>query len=1169
MSQRAIALTQDLSVAERPGGVTLVPRPTPLTRLHYYDGKFLRASDLELEQRYLRQLVAFANQAGGAGVVHGYDAVWPGGDRLDLGPGLALDPQGRTLLLLEPAVLSLAELIAASRGAGALALTAAGPRRVGSPVFSDCEPLAADDGGTFADGGVLWAVTLFHAEALCGTEDVLGRLCAEACATSTERPFILEGVLVRAVPLRLESPLATSAAVALTGRHLRSLVASAWFADEWRRGGSLISAAGLASNAWCLGAAAQGGAGVPIGLVARAGDSTLFFDAWTLRRERIEPPPRRYWAGRMAMRPWDVFLAQVLQFQCQLAHCLDHGAPEDDPCRPAIDLLRQSSEELARWLGDTGAATPATRPTPSGPLAGIRFESLERLRGRLADAAATFTAAPAARFLLGCGITELPAAGYLPVIPSSTLTVNEQVRRMIGEGVDLRFCVVRPDFVAHALEEAQHMERISLLTGLDDPSRKPQVDVLVPDGEIDTSPIQAPGQGYEIELAVTTGLVTFFERLVSGEGTAGVVQPADTLAGPGLTVGVGTAAVALPESLRFAGAGRGEDLAAGGLAFHLAGRERSSFGRIDLPGGRDIIVDPVRGLPPAAVWLSVAIDRDPFALGLHERAAISAEIVLTRVTTGGEGSLETRTLELDFHGALGVVDRGSAPGGGPRLTAQAVGRLVVTGRGDGAPVSRAIRVQEEVRFERTSGTGNGDTVTVLLSHFRFFQSAARTEVAILVRRQWPAASQARVEGSASVAAANRAASPLFLLDQRENDDVARADHPAHEAAVAALQRLGQALTEPDFADPRARRLFPPPAPATAELRVRATRDWVLFHRRRTKVCGIDVPPPQVAPRRYRLFHIQLPNQADREALRQILEAGGGLARFKPQAAGTVEFAGGLASVQTAHPIVRDSWDSVAPDGAKIVLGAVASQGGALADGATLAGARLDALAGVLAPVTARAADAELDVLDDLPPDLPAVGLDGVVLYATLAPAAPAVCHTVLLLRENAPLSQLTQIAQAIRTTTGFTPNLFRGFGLVELGNVSFSAGTAQPVAGAFDTLRTSLQAARPGGVPQGFSLAALAVSEFRASTAEHAVHRAQSDAMVTALSGARVVQDVTAGGTAPLPFGCPAVTVFFLARTSELNSTPAPTQPGATPGVVRAAAARAKKLTAARRKKTP
>lgn len=1164
MSQSAIATIQGPRAVERSAGVTLVPRPTPLTRLHYYDGKFLRASDLELEQRYLRQLVAYSNQAGGAGVVHGYDAVWPGGDRLDLGPGLALDPHGRTLLLLEPAPLSIAELIAASRGSGAVALTPAGPRRIASAVFSDCEPLTADDGETFVDGGALYAITLFHAEALCGTEDVLGRLCAEACATSTERPFILEGVLVRAVPLRLETPLATSAAVALTGRHLRSLVASAYFADEWRRGGSLISAAGLAAGAWCLGAGPQGGAGVPVGVVARAGDATLFFDAWTLRRERIEPPPRRYWAGRMAMRPWDVFLAQVLQFQCQLAHCLDGAEPEDDPCRPAFDLLRQTSEELASWLANAQPENGGDR----GDGGGGRLATLERLRGRLSDAAATLTAAPTNRFLIGCGITELPAAGYLPVVPSSALTVNEQVRRSMGEGVDLRFCVVRPDFVAHALEEAQHMERISLLAGLDDPARRPQVDVLVPDGEIDRRGVTAPGQGYEVELGVIPGLLEAFEELVAGETAVGGVRPvggatpvggfspigrrpvnpADaaetaTAAGAAAAAVLRPAAITLPEdSLRFAGAGRGEDLAAGGLAFHLAARERTSFGFVDRPGG-GVIVDPVPGFQPAALWLSVSIDRDPFALGLHERAGVNAEAVVTRVVFGPQGNPELRALELDFHGSLGVVDRGSAPGGGPRLTAQAVGNLVVTGRSEtDGPITRSIRVSEEVRFERT-----GDAVTVSFPRFRVFPSSSRLELSILVRRERPAAGRARVEGSAALTVRDggdavgptRASVPLFVVDQLENADVARADHPAHEAAIAALQRLGAALAEPGFADPRARRLFPPPAPAAAELVVFATRDWVLFHRRRNKVCGVEVPPVQVAARRYRLFHVAVNSIDERESLRQVLAAGGGLANFNPRAVGTVEFAGGLASVQTAHPVVRDVWDDALPDGVEIVFGAVASQGAALADGATLAGARLDELAGVLAPVTARAAGAPFEVLDDVPPDLPAAGHDGIVLYATLAPAVTTVCHTVFLLRELVPRNQLEQRMQAIQAA-GFSPDLFSTFGVVELGEVDFTAETAMAVGDALAELRARYQDAQPDGVPQGLALAALAVSEQGSTAARHAVHRAQSSAIIAELDGARVVRDVIAGGTAPPPLDCPAVTVLFPARISEFPDGPTP-----------------------------
>ena len=79
-------------------GVTVIPQPTPLTRLNYFDGKFLRASDLKAEQLYLRHLVQLSNQAGGAGVVHGYDlTLASGGESLNLGEGLAIDPDGRVI----------------------------------------------------------------------------------------------------------------------------------------------------------------------------------------------------------------------------------------------------------------------------------------------------------------------------------------------------------------------------------------------------------------------------------------------------------------------------------------------------------------------------------------------------------------------------------------------------------------------------------------------------------------------------------------------------------------------------------------------------------------------------------------------------------------------------------------------------------------------------------------------------------------------------------------------------------------------------------------------------------------------------------------------------------------------------------------------------------------
>src|SRR2546422_11533312 len=93
------ASSSELLVVDDKGGVTVVNPSTPLKRLNYYDGKFLRASDFNVEQNYLRRLVALSNQGLGAGVVYGYDVTLGGGDTVEIGPGLAIDPSGNVLLL--------------------------------------------------------------------------------------------------------------------------------------------------------------------------------------------------------------------------------------------------------------------------------------------------------------------------------------------------------------------------------------------------------------------------------------------------------------------------------------------------------------------------------------------------------------------------------------------------------------------------------------------------------------------------------------------------------------------------------------------------------------------------------------------------------------------------------------------------------------------------------------------------------------------------------------------------------------------------------------------------------------------------------------------------------------------------------------------------------------
>ena len=481
---------ESLVLVGKQNGVTVIPAETPLTRLNYFDGKFLRADDLQAEQNYLRHLVQLSNQAHGPGIAHGFNvSLAAGGDTLKIGPGLAIDGAGRVLLLPQDASVSLQELIERSEELKALASSFA-VNRTGS--FEECVLSSATPPSNVPRASDLYLITIAHTEALCGEEDVYGKLCEEACVTSIDRPFRIEGVVVRAVPLLLQTPLATSNAVTLDRTHLRSLVASAYFTDERNRVAGLISRSGLESPVWCFGAEAVGGSAVPLAVVARAGTSTVFLDAWIARRERIDTPARRYWQWRMQMRPWDVFLAHVLQFQCQL-HDLFRTSPEpggeDDPCRDARQLIRESSDTMIEVTRFYEAVTRRLeRIVAAG---GISTEELTIKGGlshlsdlgkKLRLAKTAFFFGPRNRILIRGGIVELPSAGYLPVAPGAAVTINQQVRQLLGEGVDLRFCVVRPDYVPHALEEAQHMERISLLEGLDAPEKKPEVDILVPDG---------------------------------------------------------------------------------------------------------------------------------------------------------------------------------------------------------------------------------------------------------------------------------------------------------------------------------------------------------------------------------------------------------------------------------------------------------------------------------------------------------------------------------------------------------------------------------------------------------------------------------------------------------------------------------------------------------------
>ena len=911
-------------------GIVIIPSNSPLKRLNYFDGKFLRASDLKDEQSYVRQLVRLSNQAGGSGAVHGFDLTLGGGDTLNLGPGLGIDPQGRVLLLPQEVSMGIQELIDLSLKAQ----LAKKKSKEESGVFGDCVMISDTPPINQAFPGELYLIVLFPAEALCGEEDVYGKLCEEACATSTDRPFAVEGLIVRAVPLVLQTPLLQSKIVTITSKpYLRSRVASAYFEDERLRVASMISKFGLAQEVWCLGAEAAGGNGLPIGVIARAGETTIFLDAWIARRERMDTPPRRYWQWRMMMRPWDVYMAQILQFQCQLRDLFDGDfTPEaEDPCGDAKTVLGEAAKKLADFL-------QAHKELSTDSAFQADLLQLETMSQKLTLTEQGMKVVPIGnRWLIKGGILTTPSAAYLPVQPNGNISVNEQVTKMMGEGVDLRFCIVRPDFVAHALEEAQHMERISLIEGLDDPKLKPEVDVLVPDGEFMTSqPATQPGFAVDAKL----------QAKHSFAGNSGTTTVPD---------------------VPFKGVARNETLASGGTAFYLASSSVATGSVLtvgfDLVKWKQLLTLQNPNITPSlGLWSSFKADKNIFLLKPGDKTNVSAEIVV---------GLADR---LDFRGEIS-------------------GELTRTGTNEEFPIAGTIDGNfsfSGIAFPAKSGTGKffflgkqeGSTVQILFGQ----EDNNNVQFGIEVDFTNPANVVAKL---ASKTLPDK--SSMFEINFNSNlvlnNDVFSATNTDHVLAVQALGFIAGALKDPNFAAEKSKLLFPEVGTGQST-GIRATRDWVLFHRRRNKNCGAAVAASTRSYRVYQRAAVGITNPDDlfpkqpptKEELLALTAKD--LEGIKPT--GVVTFGGGVATLVGDSSAVQNAWLKI--PGGKIVWAGIGSGGDAVNDGETLARNRVQSLESVLDQVDP---SARVDVLPIVPPLLASNDVDGIIILVNAAAPAPA------------------------------------------------------------------------------------------------------------------------------------------------------------------------------------
>lgn len=495
-------------------GVAFIEQASPLTRLHYFDGKFLKADALAQEQAYHRTQVRLANLAGGWGVVNGL-GVGLAGDQLTVGGGLAITPAGHFVLTVGDVQAKVSDL---------LKVATASVTPGGNAEFGDCAGQPA--GGVQETAALgLYEITVGPIEGLCGNEPVYGALCESACVSDSRHPYWREGLVLRLRPITLNLP--TSTAVPFSNVHLRNRVASAYFAIEPGSTPTALSASGLASGVWCQPASLYGRDEVVIGLLAREGGVNRVIDAWSGRRERMEAQARGYWQGRMAMRPWNVYLAQILQFQCQLSSVFSDSdvvvtVPDNcdqiravlDDARKEIEALQKTYAESTKKLVEALAGGKPTKEEAKQLADQVQgsYAELFELSEKLSGVEAGQGALPANRLLLNSGFVQLPPAGYLPVQPGKT-PVQEQLSRLFGEGVRLFLRAARADVLPHLLEEAQHMERISLTKGLDQPNALEEVEVFVPDGQAVDVTAQHPGTWWLVDMS--TQAITLLSNLVA------------------------------------------------------------------------------------------------------------------------------------------------------------------------------------------------------------------------------------------------------------------------------------------------------------------------------------------------------------------------------------------------------------------------------------------------------------------------------------------------------------------------------------------------------------------------------------------------------------------------------------------------------------------------------
>ena len=218
----------------------------------------------------------------------------------------------------------------------------------------------------------------------------------------------------------------------------------------------------------------------------------------------------------------------------------------------------------------------------------------------------------------------------------------------------------------------------------------------------------------------------------------------------------------------------------------------------------------------------------------------------------------------------------------------------------------------------------------------------------------------------------------------QNEDVLLLANPRHVSALKALDTLGAAMSDAQFAPKSAAVLFPPLPPAADDLQIRPVLDWVLFHRRRSKRCQVEIVAPAVQTRRYQFWHGSVAND---DAVTATINALHNNGAFNPQGViftpvDVVEFAPGIQTLISSTEAIVEDWKKVKP-GPQLIYAGIASRGAAKEEGSALAKGRLAEVQQAVATLSSPPdEDVPPEVLDTIHPDLDVPGVDGIIVGLT-------------------------------------------------------------------------------------------------------------------------------------------------------------------------------------------